>query len=267
MRSFRRLTPMLIYTPLMLWLAGCSSTHETRDWERLPAISAQDVGVGGDGSAWAVYDENAGCRCVLRLNGSAWKTYALPRSARRVAVDPIGMAWVATVDGDIYRFNGSAFEPFPGPTAPPYGDARDIAVSGKNTVWLVGRRPSGNGFKIHRYEGGSWTTVPGEAVRIAANGEGKVWILNSANQGLQFNGTSFVRRFTGEVPLNDIGVGPDGTVWVSSRKGTFLWNGFVLKERGNLVSLGISVGPPRAAWAVNWSGVYRWTGPLSSAEE
>lgn len=247
---------------LLICLSACATGKDSRGWQRV-AGSADDIAIGGDGSAWVVEKQSSehNCSCVSRFNGTSWVRYAFPRYASRIASDALGRPWVATTVGEIYRFDGSAFQLFPGPTAFPNAAARDIAVGKKDSVWLVGREKSGNAYKIHRYEDGSWTTVPGGAISVTANSNGDVWILDGANGAFQFNGTSFVHRFTGPSRTHDIGVGEDGIVWIATNEGSFLWNGFYLAGKGN-PSARISVAPNNAAWIVSSWEIYRWVGPL-----
>ena len=53
------------------------------------------------------------------------------------------------------------------------GSATDIGVGADGTVWNIGTIAEGGGYGIFKYNGTSFTKVPGGAVRCAVDPQGK----------------------------------------------------------------------------------------------
>ena len=93
------------------------------------------------------------------------------------------------------------------------GCAKDIAIGGDGTVWVVGCNSVAGGYDIYRYDKttGNWYANTRGAVRIAADKDGYAWIVNSDGDISQLtkSGWASVRGCA-----KDIGIGGDGTVWI-----------------------------------------------------
>jgi len=214
------------------------------------AGSAQDIGVGADGSVWVIGTNRVDGNGyeIFRRSGSGWQQ--VQGAAARIAVEPNGSAWIVNEQGGIWRYNGSTWDPVA-------GSARDIGVGADGSVWVIGtNRVDANGYEIYRRSASSWQKVQGAATRIAVDPSGNAWVVNEVGQILRWTGSGWT-----QLPgaARDIGVGPEGTTWVVGVNpvpggyGCWKWGG-----AGWEFSFGgaaqIAVGPAGHPWAVNDAG-------------
>ncbi|PCI76356.1 MAG: hypothetical protein COB20_10835 [SAR86 cluster bacterium] len=214
-------------------------------WQRLLG-SASDIGVGADGSVWAIgTDERSGGFGIYRWLGSTWQR--VDGGALRIDVDPEGVPWIVNNSHSIYRWQDGAWQRMG-------GNARDIGIGADGTVWVT----SGGG--TYRYDEGNWIGVRGSGVRIDVDPNGIPWVLDHTNDIHQLIAGRWVRR-SGEA--RDIGIGGDGSVWIvgtSDDEGNhniYRWSGTAW-NRVTGSSRQISVGPDGYPWAANAKGnIYR----------
>jgi len=139
-------------------------------WDRLPG-AARDIAAGG-GKIFVVGNVPVpGGFSIHRWNGSGWDR--LPGGAVRIAADDTGAPWLVNDQGKVYLWAGSRFEQVP-------GDARDIGAGG-GEVYAIGTNAVLGGYGIYRWAGVGarpWQNIPGGAVRVAADGQGKPWVVN-----------------------------------------------------------------------------------------
>jgi hypothetical protein len=88
---------------------------------------------------------------ILKLDGTGW--VEVDGSARRIATDGHGSAWVINATGTILRRQNGAWIEVPGIRDSP---ARDIAITNAGEVWIVT-----TGGSISRYTGSGWTSPQG----------------------------------------------------------------------------------------------------------
>ena len=184
---------------------------------------------------------------IYRYNGTSFQP--IPGNASRVAVGPHGNAWVVNSGGLIYRYTGSNFVPVPGPVA------SDIGVGANGTVWITT-----TGGLIYRYNGTSFKQRPGNnASRIAVGPRGNAWVVNSAGLIYRYNGSKFV-----PIPgiASDIGVGADGVAWITTPGGgisRYSGTGFS-PVPGPAGARQISVDQTGRAWVVTAAGsIYQYS--------
>lgn len=141
------------------------------------------------------------------------------------------------------------------------GDANDIGVGADGSVWVIGTDERGGGFGIYHWNGSGWGRVEGGAVRIDVDPAGNPWIVNNSHDIYRRVDNRWL-RVAGEA--RDIGIGADGSVWVTSGGGTFRWNGVDWDpHRGS--GTRIDVDPSGNPWVINSSDhIYqliagRWT--------
>lgn len=80
-------------------------------WQKIPG-GGTDIGAGGN-EVWLVGTNPAyGGYGLYKLKGGQWET--IPGAGTRIDVDSRGTPWLVNVSGDIYRWNGSAFDKLPG---------------------------------------------------------------------------------------------------------------------------------------------------------
>lgn len=106
--------------------------------------------------------------------------------------------------------------------------ATDVGVGANGTVWIITNTASSGNYTIKRYNGSTWSTMPGLAVRIAVDPSGNAWVVNAAGQIYSWqSSTSSWTLMPGAA--RDIGIGADGSVWVVSPDSpngtTYRWNG------------------------------------------
>ena len=223
-------------------LLGISSEPQ---WQRLPG-SASDIGVGADGSVWAIgTDERGGGYGIYQWLGSSWQR--VEGGALRIDVDPDGIPWIVNDSHSIYRRQDDGWLRVG-------GNARDIGIGSDGSVWVT----SGGG--TYRYEGGDWVGVRGSGVRIDVDPKGIPWVIDHTNDIHQLIAGRWIRR-PGEA--RDIGIGADGSVWIIGTSGEdgghriYRWNGRGW-NRVSGSSRQISVGPAGFPWATNSGGdIYR----------
>lgn len=229
--------------------------YQHQMWEWLPG-EALDIGVGADGTAWAVGTDAYGYDYGLYVwDGYGW--YETGGSAQRVDVDPLGRPWVVNEDHEIWRQERSgAWVRLP-------GAAHDIGVGADGSVWVVGVEPRRGGYEIFTLGSRGWIRVGGSGVRIDVDPEGRPWVINHDDEIYRLE-AGLWRRIPGKA--KDIGIGADGSVWVigvdtrSGGYGIYRFNGTGWdKVPGSARQ--ISVGPDGAPWVVNRDGdIYRSIG-------
>jgi hypothetical protein len=142
----------------------------------------QDISVDQNGRVWII-----GCNQkpkgfgIWRLDGGSWTEVG--GGASRIAVSPgeygirNGTPWVVNTDGDIYRWNGTTWEPKLGACA------TDIAVDQNDAAWITTCTPNPNGYQIQHWMNNSWTYVPetisDNLANIAVEPNGIVWVATS----------------------------------------------------------------------------------------
>lgn len=223
-----------------------------QQWNQVPGIEAQDIGIGKGGVLWATGKNGA----IYRWNGALW--VQMPGGALRVAVDPEGAAWVVNSGNQIYKYNNTSWQWDLIP-----GGAKDVGVGADGSVWVIGANPVPGGFDIYRRSGTDWVKVPGGAVRIAVDPNGNAWVINNSNTIFSYNGTDFMVRPGAAV---DIGIGADGSVWCAGTDGKiYKWNGSNWDLKTGLASQ-IAVAPDGNIWAVNSSNQVWRMGPAMTIQ-
>jgi hypothetical protein len=146
---------------------------------------ASDIGVGADGSVWAL-----GASAIpwgfhiWRLVGNTW--VGEPGAAVDIAVGPNGDPWVVNSAGHIYHWNGAGWTRLP-------GVAKDVGVGADGSVWAVGASAIPWGFHIWRLLGNTWVGEPGAAVDITVGANGDPWVVNSAGHIFHWSGAGWTR--------------------------------------------------------------------------
>lgn len=214
-------------------------------WQRLLG-HATDIGVGADGSVWAIgTDERSGGYGIYQWLGSTWQR--VDGGALRIDVGPDGVPWIVNDSQNIYRWQDDAWQRMG-------GNARDIGIGADGSVWVT----SGGG--TYHYDEGKWVGVRGSGERIDVDPFGIPWVLGSDSKIYQLIAGRWVRR-SGEA--RDIGIGGDGSVWIlgateddGSRR-VYRWNGTAWNRVAGSARQ-ISVGPYGYPWVANSEGdIYR----------
>lgn len=179
-----------------------------------------DVSVGADGSVFVIgsdsVSETGGYGIYKLVNNRLIK---LPACAGiRVAVDPHGMPWVVNKSHLIFRYNGTpVWDQMP-------GTATDIGIGADGSVYAIGTQdvsPSG-GYNIMKWNGSGWVNMPDCAgIHIAVAPNGIPWVVNKSNIVFRYGGTYLWDQLNG-IAGNDIGIGADGSVFVTGKDSTLV---------------------------------------------
>jgi hypothetical protein len=189
---------------------------------------AESIGVGPQANGSSVGDPwilghtaNAdGNFQVYQLKESAWVKQ--PGTGTQIAVSPTGDAWVVNHLGEIFYWNGTAFESAPGGACATWIGVGPNAFGSKfGDPWILGCHEGASGYNIYQLQGSTWVQQPGSAVRIAVSPEGIPWVVNAAGSIFYWNGSRFVANPAGGC-ATDIAVasdtiplaGPHGDVWI-----------------------------------------------------
>jgi hypothetical protein len=117
---------------------------------------------------------------------------------------------------------------FPGYWEQKPGAAKDIAIGGDGSVWVIGSNVEYGGFGIHKWNGNGWSAIDGGAVRIAVDRGGNPWVVNSFGNIFRREGGRWIQTLGA---AKDIAIGFDGSVWVIGTTqvgndfGIYKWNG------------------------------------------
>ena len=124
-----------------------------------------DVGVGANGTVWAVNSDQK----IYRWSGADWPQ--MTGAAVRVSVDPDGNAWVISAAGNIYQWLNSNWVQRP-------GFARDIAACGNGDIYVVGTDSI-----LYKFNGSSWDKMPGSnLLNIACDAKGRIFATLTGRQ-------------------------------------------------------------------------------------
>jgi hypothetical protein len=137
---------------------------------------AKDIGVGMDCSVWATRVNSS----IERWDGVNW--HPVPGSAERISVSSASKAWVVNSSHGIFEWDDPSGSWIPRP-----GKATDIAAIIDGRAWAIATNTTPGGFGIQRWNGASWDSLPGGAVRISARSHDDAWVVN--DQGAIFQWT------------------------------------------------------------------------------
>jgi hypothetical protein len=176
--------------------------------------AAQDIGMGADGSLWAIgtSPQTGGFRIYRMASPGVWTVDSNGASgAVRIAVAPDGSPWVVNNAGNVYHKTSNSpssgvWQFFPGIAA------SDIGVSAGG-VWAISKTPAPGGFLIYQLVGQQWvldSNGASSAIRIAVDDSGIPWVVNSAG-GVYRKMNGSWQLLPGPVNALDVAV-PPGTI-------------------------------------------------------
>lgn len=183
----------------------------------------------------------------MRENG-AW-TILGDQGAVRVASNG-GNPWMIQDSGEIYSWDWS----FSGWTRRP-GCAKDIAVGGDNSVWVLGCTRGNDGYRAFKWNGASWNIDPnqqgGYAITVGPindGGQNVPWMVTETGYPIRRDTADITGGSWFSLPLEvggslvlgtDIAAGSGGAVWMigkTARSGGFpvyAWNEQPASNTGN----------------------------------
>jgi len=207
-----------------------------------------DIGVGGDGSVFAVGSEG-GLYCYSPDDQRF--LLASTGAARRVATAAGATPWLVNAGQDVSYFDRGwhAVADF---------KASDIAIAQNGGVFAV----EANSQQIYRYaaqEGvftlardANGTAFP-KALKVAPVSNTMLWLIAPDQQVLRCNGNSCIAQ---GVSARDIGIGPEGSVMIVDLMGgvrRFDFKTLTFKPAGG-AARELSVGPQGLPWLVDADG-------------
>ncbi|PAW92152.1 hypothetical protein CKK33_01030 [Mucilaginibacter sp. MD40] len=151
------------------------------------------------------------------------------------------------------------------------GAGTDISAGADGSVFITDTTtvsPTG-GFRILKWNGNSWTVMPGAAgVKIAVDPQGTPWVVNKSNLIYKYNGNLWTQM---PGTATDIGIGANGSVFITdtttvSPTGGFRilkWNGSSWTVMPGAAGVRIAVDAQGTPWVVNKSHlIYKYNGNL-----
>jgi peptidoglycan hydrolase-like protein with peptidoglycan-binding domain len=228
-------------------------------WQSFDSTS-YDIDV-DDGPTWQAIFVTAtpaipGGYTVWQLQNGVWSTLG-GQGAVRIGSNG-GTPWMVQDDGDIYQWNWNTLAWSKRP-----GCAKDIAVGGDNSVWVIGCDQTYGGYRIHKWNGASFTAdfndVGGVRITVGPRAPGSQnhpWVVRSDGHVIRRNSGDVANGvwhfLPGPITLGtDIAASPAGNVWMigkTPRSGGFpiyAWN-----EQSAL-----AVGQPNPVTRARWVGV------------
>jgi hypothetical protein len=175
---------------------------------------------------------------------------------------------IATQDISLKKINKAGSFSAPNDWEQLPGIGNDISVGANGSVFITDFTTvsSTGGYEILKWNGSSWTTIPGAGVRLAVDPSGNPWVINKSHLIFRFNG-SYFQRLPGVG--TDIGIGANGSVFITDTTTVSPTGGFrVLKWNGSnwdimpgAAGVRVAVDPSGTPWIVNKSNlIYKYNG-------
>lgn len=191
-----------------------------------------------------------------------------PGAGTQIAISPQGAPWVINHLGQIFYWDGQAFQLAPGNgCATAIGVGPNAYGSKYGDPWVIGC----GGFVtqnggIYQLQGSTWVQQPGAAVSIAVSPQGVPWVIDAGGAIYYWNGNGFT-----QIPgcATSIAVGPNtanfagrnGDAWVTGcDRATSAGSSIYQLQNGNWVQIPgvaaqISVSPDLGIpWVVTFQG-------------
>ena len=123
-----------------------------------------------------------------------------------------------------------------------------VTASPDGSIWVLSTQGSGPDRAIYHYVSGTWTSVPGAAMRLAVGPDNSLWAVNSAGGIYHYLSGAWYTIAGG---ASDISVGLDGSVYVISsvtgnQYGNAIWH-YVSGTWTQLPGAGVRI-------AASWDG-------------
>lgn len=163
-----------------------SNNVASGSWELLPGC-AKDIGIGSDGSVWAIGCAAGADGTLFKWNGSNWTVDAAAGAGKRVTVGQSGEPWVVVSNNSIWRRSSS--NPASGSWSLLPGAGNDIGLGERNYAWLIGTDPQFGSFGIYTWNEqaaiagaparAEWLNKPGGASVVDVGPNGRPWVITS----------------------------------------------------------------------------------------
>ena len=208
------------------------------NWKKVSGKAVDISSSDGKNAVWATNSKDH----ILHLVNNKWVKKS--GAAKRISVSYWGNPWVVNGSGQVWRWVSGKWQLVKGL------QATDIGLS--KAIWAISKTKVGGGYTIHQYDDKSkkWLKRPGGAVRIAVSQSGNPWVVNSA--GSVFRWLNGKWKGVPGVKAQDIGIGADNSVWVTTKKGEIYFTKDLKKwVKSTGAAVAIDVGFGGAPWVVN----------------
>jgi hypothetical protein len=147
------------------------------------------------------------------------------------------------------------------------GAAHDVGVGAGGAVWVVGADEVEGGYRVWRYDGGTWKATQAAGVRIAVAPNGGAWVVDDKQEILRISADGAQVTREPRMKARDVGVGADGAIWIigdDAEAGGYGIHRRTASARWKKVAgaaMRISVDPSGNPWVVNnTSNIFRYDG-------
>lgn len=172
-------------------------------WSNVAGEAAR-IAVDNNGYAWVVNQQGN-----IYFYSNQWTPVS--GTARDIACNARGDLWILDAQGDARLFD-PATKQWGRKSVVPL-NANEIAVDEQGFPWIINIYS-----RIIHKDGGSWVTKPGTAKSIAAGG-GRVWMIDNATSALMlWNGSDWEKKHAG--PFKRVAADGEGKPWVIAEGGT-----------------------------------------------
>ena len=205
----------------------------------IPGEAISEVSVAGDGQIWVGARwliPEAGGLGILQPGDRTWQTF--PQRATPLPSEFIndiefaadGAAWMG-VGGGLVQFDPATdeWQVFTVANSPlEVGNVRDIALAADGTVWLIDSDSNGFGDAVWRFDGQNWTDfrvgaeLPAEweppfvdLDNIAIGPDGHVWVTSTTLFGVaEYDGSQWIAHATDEANFDRLVFAANGDLWL-----------------------------------------------------
>lgn len=171
-------------------------------WSNVAGEAAR-IAVDNNGYAWVVNQQGN-----IYFYGNQWTPVS--GAARDIACNARGDLWILDAQGDARLFDPATKQWGRKSLVPLNGN--EIAVDAQGFPWVINIYS-----RIIYKDGGNWVTKPGTAKSIAAGG-GRVWMIDNSTSALMlWNGSNWEKKHNG--PFKRVAADGEGKPWVIAEGG------------------------------------------------
>lgn len=170
-------------------------------WRRKPGLAMQ-IATNRSGQTWALgLPMGQFGYPVYRWGGKDWlKTSG---EGLHLAIQADGKPWVVNNKDEIWRLTDQGFVRVA-------GAAKDIGISSRGHLWVVGNDREPFGFGLHELVERHWVKRAGSGTKVAVGDDGEPWIVNNKDEIYHAERGAWHKQIG---TARDIAVGDSGT-WI-----------------------------------------------------
>jgi hypothetical protein len=221
----------------MLWVETSAGvqTFDGDTWTLVetPYRWVYDIEILPNGDVWMAH----GYKGVSFWDGVAWQEFEpgsipgyLDGQAEVIGSSADGQVCFGMEPNGVSCFDGNAWTGIEFDESMIIDSLHDVVVDGNGDIYVIGWDRENEIASLHRYDGTSWSSreIGSRSSSLAVYPDGSV-LLGDRDRGL-FNirhGQWSDNWTEGSVydEINDVQVGPDGSVWIGTKSGAWRFNG------------------------------------------